>query len=158
MKSTHLACIAALTAAVMSVGCNMEPQTLESIRSVAQSVQGAAGVTPESLPITATTQVAVSFTPPFPDRVDPFSFPTGIDGEASEVTSPTMMQVKVLGFADVDEPRVFLRSRDTTRSMKVGDKADGIEVVAINVPAVELRMGSVVWTATMFDQAVPPSH
>jgi hypothetical protein len=69
-------------------------------------------------------------------------------------TITTVAQVEVLGFAEVDEPRVFLRTKETTKSLKVGDVTDGVEVIAIKPPAVELRMGSLVWTATMFDNTM----
>ena len=95
------------------------------------------------------------FDPPFPDRIDPFSFPDTAPVADSNSTSITMVaQVEVLGFAYVDEPRVFLKTRDTTKSLKVGDLTDGVEVVAINPPTVDLKMGTLVWTATMFDNTV----
>ena len=162
MKSTPLACLTGLAAILTLGGCGVETQTLESIREVVQTVHGTANdVSPATAsPATAEKTPEIAFEPPYPDRIDPFSFPAGFGaGGPAEVTSPSMMQVQVLGFADVEEPRVFLRSRETTRSLRVGDTVDGIEVLAIKAPAVDLRMGSLVWTATMFDQvAVPPAR
>lgn len=87
-----------------------------------------------------------------PDRVDPFSFPAGVaNSDQAGTTINTVAQVEVLGFANVDEPRVFLRTKGMIKSLGVGRVTDGVEVVAINPPEVELRMGSLIWTATMFD-------
>ena len=57
-----------------------------------------------------------------------------------------------MGFSNVRELQVFLRIDDRIRSLRVGEAFRGIKVVAIREPVVELRMGSLVWTATMFDK------
>ena len=136
---------------LLATGCGVDPETLDSLRDV---VNTSAGAPTEFIP---TEHVAIAdelqFDPPNPDRVDPFSFPIDAAGELDQPGTPitTVGHVEVLGFAEVDEPRVFLRTRQTTKSLAVGDTADGVEVIAIHPPAVDLRMGSLKWRATMFD-------
>ena len=136
--------------AALSVGCGVETETLEAWK---EAVHSSSIPSPASLAGSGASEpVDQHFEPPHPDRVDPFSFPTNVGpSDPAGPATVTVAQVHVLGFADVDQPRVFLRSGDRTGSLKVGEVANGVEVVAINPPAVELRMGSLVWTATMFD-------
>lgn len=94
------------------------------------------------------------FQAPYPERENPFSFPADV-ADANFLGGPahSVAQVQVVGFADVEEPRVFLRIRNETKSLAVGEQMDGVEVVKINPPAAELRLGSLLWTVTMFDRS-----
>jgi hypothetical protein len=137
-----------LAATMFSMGCGVEPETLKSLTEAVNTISAQQSLASQD----PFGQVDSVFDAPNPDRVDPFSFPAGApvsDQEGTTIT--TVAKVKVLGFANVDGPRVFLRAKETTKSLSVGDVTDGIEVVAIKPPAVELRMGSLTWTATMFD-------
>ena len=58
--------------------------------------------------------------------------------------------VEVRGFAEVEEPRVFLTLDGRTHSMPEKSRIGGIEFVKIKPPVVEWRRGNLVWTATMF--------
>ena len=137
--------------ALLTVGCGIEPATLESLRDV---VMTASAATEDQLPPEIESEV-VEFEPPNPDRVDPFTFPAGstlaADQPGTSIT--TAAQVDVLGFANVDGPRVFLRTKDIIKSLAVGESTDGVEVEGIHPPAVDLRMGSLRWRATMFDRS-----
>ena len=141
-----------LAMTLLCAGCGVKPETLESWQDAVQTISAQQSLASQGhTPLRAENVV---FEAPNPDRVDPFSFPDGApvsDQEGTTIT--TVAQVEVLGFAEVDEPRVFLRSKETTKSLRVGDVSDGIEVVAIKPPAVDLRMGTLIWTATMFDNA-----
>lgn len=132
------------------VGCGVEPETIESLREAvrATSAMGTDGVL-------AGQPVAnnLEFNPPSPDRIDPFTFPANAAMSADEpgTTITSAAQVQVLGFADVNGPRVFLRTKETTKLLAIGDKTDGVEVIGIHPPAVDLRMGSLEWRTTMFE-------
>lgn len=148
MKALFPCSLVALAALVS--GCSADPEALQSLQDAVNQVNLAAA---NDVLVPQVRSDEVEFTPPFPDRIDPFTFPAG----AAAVTQQTgtsitsAAQITVLGFAEVDQPRVFLRTRETTRSLVVGDTMDGVEVIAINPPTVDLRMGSLQWRASMFE-------
>lgn len=147
--------LALATAAVLVAGCGIEPETLESLRGMVQAASVAA---PTTTPLEAPEAEQTRFDPPHPDRVDPFAFPQGqslaVDSPSQPLTSS--VHVDVLGFAHVDEPRVFLRSNEVTRSLAVGDVIDGIQVIGIHPPAVDLQRGGLRWRATLFSNQDSP--
>lgn len=145
----RLAMAIAITLPV-TVGCGIQPETVTSFRrAAAQSIQHQASAATRL----DTTPVKAVFHPSYPDRKDPFSFPyeSTLESPGPDTSIKSAAQVDVVGFADLGQPRVFLRARDKTHSLTVGEKAYGVEVVEIRPPAVRLRMGSLTWTATMFD-------
>jgi hypothetical protein len=150
MSPKSIPILMAAILAALAAGCGVEPETLETLR---QAVNTVSTQTPLASQLDADLDaVDPRFHPPYPDRVDPFSFPADAPvADQAGTTLTTVAQVEVMGFAQIDEPRVFLRTKEMTKSLKVGDVTDGVEVIAIKPPAVELRMGSLVWTATMFD-------
>ena len=93
----------------------------------------------------------VVFTPPYPERVDPFRYPDDQIVSAGNESS-LVGRVQVLGFASVREPRVVLKIDETTHTPKVGDKPAGIEVVRITPPTVQLRRGQFSWSASLFEK------
>ena len=151
MKAKPTTILPAVIFAVLAVGCSIEPETLESLRQAVNTVSAQATPSAQTPAVEADRMV---FDPPHPDRVDPFSFPAAAPiADAPDPTITSVAQVEVLGFAHVDEPRVFLRTKELTKSLKIGDVIDGVEVISIDSPSVELRMGSLVWTASMFDNS-----
>ncbi len=155
----------ALLVVSLTVGCGVEPETLDSLRAAVETISSdgsglTSGLT-SGLPqgdgtendLNTSSGLADAFQPPHPDRVDAFSFTAGVEFNGQGSVETSVANVVVIGFANVREPRVFLRIEDQTRSLRVGEVANGIEVVAIREPVVELRMGSLLWTATMFDSA-----
>ncbi|QEG43542.1 hypothetical protein [Roseimaritima ulvae] len=86
---------------------------------------------------------------PFPERENPFLFPH--DRVQPVVPAAEVSQVRVLGFVEVDQPRVLLKVSDRTRTLAVGDAAQGVEVLAIEPPLVRLRQGNLTWNASLFD-------
>lgn len=139
---------------VASCGCSVEPETLDSLRAAVETIsnensspsRNADGLLEEHEVIEAT------FQPPHRDRKDAFAFADGIDVDNEGNTEASVTNVAVMGFSNVRELQVFLRIDDRIRSLRVGEAFRGIKVVAIREPVVELRMGSLVWTATMFDK------
>lgn len=151
MRAKPIKILTAVIFAVLAVGCSIEPETLESLRNAVNTVSAQASPTAQ---ISTEETAGLAFNPPHPGRVDPFSFPADAPiADHAGTTITSVAQIEVLGFAHVDEPRVFLRTKDLTKSLKTGDIVDGVEVISINAPTVELRMGSLVWTASMFDNA-----
>ncbi len=157
--------IAALVLLPTWVGCGVEPETLQSLAAAANSMQGAGG-SQEGGPFSAMTMLnpvlhtgepdegqgessVNGYVLPFPDREDPFHFPE--DASLAETPVSTVKRVEVLGFSNVDEPRVLVRTQNGVNSIRVGQKFDGIEVLEIHRPAVKLKIDNLVWTATMFD-------
>lgn len=140
---------------LICAGCGIEPETLTALKEAvdaAKAQHGLGGAPPQP-----TEVVEVGFEPLYPHRVDPFSFPgqaPGVTSQNESVSDPVSdgIAVQVLGFANVEEPRVLLRIKGNTKSLKAGDVEDGVEVVAIRPPAADLRIGTLLWTASMFDK------
>jgi hypothetical protein len=151
MTTRLIRIVVAFAAVSLTVGCGVDSETLGSLREAVETIRQPV---PAPRPIEATPVESPStFEPPHPDRVDPFSFPQDEQtAEPSGEIVPSVTQVEVLGFAHVDEPRVLLRTQGIVSSLRVGQSANGVEVIAIESPRVQLRAGSVVWTASLFDQ------
>lgn len=149
--------IAANGLAIMLVslsGCGVDPETLESLQAATSTISAAqVQVSPEITKGPATKSSKSQFTPANPDRLDPFTFPSDGNKESGAGSSmTTVAEIEVLGFANVGKPHVLLRSGETVRSMQVDESIDGIRVITINPPIVQLQMGTLIWTATMFDK------
>lgn len=88
---------------------------------------------------------------PYPMRTNPFRY-VGQDSEKSQtVGTGALNDLRVLGFADVGNPRVMLEIRNEAHSMAVGDSRHGIEVLEISPPHVRLKVANLTWNASMFD-------
>lgn len=148
---THLVSKLVLAGIALAIGgCGIEPETLDSLRDAVNSVSA---VSAADARLAAPDPENLQFTPPNPGRSDPFTYSSGTTMETDQpgTSITTASQVYVMGFANVDGPRVFLRTKEVTKLMAIGDKADGVEVIGIHPPAVDLRMGTLEWRATMFD-------
>ncbi|MEM9644582.1 MAG: hypothetical protein AAF989_06285, partial [Planctomycetota bacterium] len=133
------------------VGCGSDPETLESLRA---AVNRTSVSTDDSEDISdVDVNGEAEYQPPYPDRLDPFSLPEP-SGRAAEQAageaSVAAKQVVVMGFADLESPRVILKIGKQTKVMKVNDVAKGIRVLKIEPPRVQLTMENLTWTATMF--------
>ncbi|MDA8743719.1 hypothetical protein N9N28_03695 [Rubripirellula amarantea] len=170
--------LASVLVGVMAIplasGCGMNAATIDSIREVVE--QSSTGDVSQSSNADSDSPLSVAlsklkgeadgrgansgedpeftstYSPPFPDRDNPFYYPSR--GEEAEVNDATasVADIEVLGFASIHEPTVLLRTKSGVKSMKVGDRIDGVTVVSIREPVVELKLGTLVWTATMFDR------
>ena len=135
-------------------GCDSGAESIGAIRQATESftATGAFGAA-NSVAANANDARPVKFEPPFPYRQDPFSLPGGNVGQPAAFSPTKVADVKVIGFADVDIPRVILRIGEQTKIMKLGDRNSGVEVLNIKPPKVELKMDNLIWTAAMFDDA-----
>ena len=71
--------------------------------------------------------------------------------KVSDCTGATDRIVTVLA---IGEQHVRLRSGDKSRSETAEESIDGVRVIEIKPPKVRLQMGTLIWTATMFDKQV----
>ncbi|QDS91323.1 hypothetical protein FF011L_00520 [Roseimaritima multifibrata] len=86
---------------------------------------------------------------PFPERENPFLFPS--ETVVIQPVTAKMTDIRVLGFVKVDRPRVLLQVKNVSRTLAVGETTQGIEVVSIDPPSVKLRQGNLTWNASLFD-------
>ncbi|TWT82517.1 hypothetical protein CA13_39800 [Planctomycetes bacterium CA13] len=147
-----LAFVAILSVISFASGCSSESDLTSAIDSHAH--RNTANLTMFEAAGESTT-TPISYQPKYPDRVDPFRFP-GDEMPNSERKSKSSVekatQVEVLGFANLGEPKVILRTKKSTCALAVGETRDGVEVTDITPPAVKLKSGNLVWIVTMFDQ------
>ncbi len=140
---------------VGQTGCGVDSEALESLQS---AVRVASSPQPESptsnaQKVQSSPALEAQFVPSNPQRQDPFSFPDVANAaEQDNQALSTVSEVEILGFANVGTQHVLIRSGDKTKSLKVGQVIDGVRIVAINPPTVQLQMGTLLWTATMFDK------
>ena len=108
-----------------------------------------------------------SYTPLYPDRDNPFVYPADANNDAVVPTSTSVAEIQVMGFANVQshgksvngtkassamESKVLLKTDLGIKLLAVGEHVGQITVLRIDSPTVELKMGSLIWTATMFDR------
>ena len=163
-------------AMLLACGCSMESETLKSITEVVGQSTGSGMVAAvgksladssknSSVNPGSTGAPSTSFQPKFPDRANPFQYPTDASETVAVPTRTSVADIRVMGFADVvtrngENPdaanvakrRVLLQTSVGIKSLAVGDRIGQIQVLRIDPPAVELKMGSLIWTATMFDR------
>ncbi len=88
------------------------------------------------------------FTPPFPDRTDPFEPPKRAEGLVRRGDNPGET-VELKGFVNVDGPRVVLAIDGIISPLPVGGEKYGVRVIAIQPPSVVLQRGRSRWTASL---------
>ena len=139
-------------AGLLCAGCSLESDQIQQLTEMA-SKSASTSVAINSEKSGSASAKNVSFQPLFPERTNPFQFP-GYQGdsipESDSYQSQQAVQVRVLGFANVGQPRVILFSNGTTMALKEGEVARNIKVLQITEPTVKLQSGNLVWVATMF--------
>ena len=90
----------------------------------------------------------VAFEPPFPDRMDLFQAPKRDGRRGAKSTGQSETSVELLGFVDVNGPRVALAIGGLVTTIAEGDQQYGIEVISIQPPAVVLQRGRQRWQAS----------
>ncbi len=98
------------------------------------------------------------FAPPFPDRANPFDYVGAETAVPQQNLAGSLGDVRVLGFAKVGQQRVMLQLRGESLSLAVGDKRQGVEVLAISPPLVKLKLANLTWDVSMFDDKATPSR
>ncbi len=92
--------------------------------------------------------IQAEYQPPYPDRENLFLAPKR---SASHNNTPGTVQqsVELLGFANVEGPRVILSIDGNVVPMAEGGTASGIEVISIQPPTVVLQRDRERWQATL---------
>lgn len=85
-----------------------------------------------------------------PKRENPFAF-GGDYAVAVSQPETELSDLRVMGFAKTDQPRVVLRVRQQIATLGVGESFGGVEVIEVNPPSVNLKVGKNIWTASLFD-------
>ncbi len=108
----------------------------------------AANVEPSATLPQPTATAVDHFTPPFPDRSDPFDPPKRARGMArrSEDSGET---VELKGFVNVDGQRVVLDIDGIISPLPEGGERYGVRVISIQPPSVVLQRGRSRWTASL---------
>ncbi|MEQ8846340.1 hypothetical protein [Botrimarina sp.] len=89
------------------------------------------------------------YAPPFPERVNPFEPPKQSARTAQLAQGGASDSVVLLGFAEVDEPRVLLAINGAVKPLSSGEEAAGIRVLSIAPPRAVLQRGRTRWTASI---------
>jgi hypothetical protein len=121
-----------------------------------ESGQGTQGGAPTQSP--AAQKADVGFTPPYPDRKNPFVRV----GEAGESASPlrdatAAGEIQLRGFVNVGEPEVLLVLRGKAVALRAGDEHAGVKVLAISPPEVRLQVGERRWTKSLLYPGASPT-
>jgi hypothetical protein len=97
------------------------------------------------------------FTPPYPDRKNPFSRPgTALSTDYSLRDATAAGDIQLRGFANVARPRVLLVLRGKAVSLRAGDEHAGVKVLAISPPEVTLQVGQRTWTKSLVHPVSAP--
>ena len=88
------------------------------------------------------------FNPPFPDRTKLFQAPKRQGGSRVNSHDPSESSVELLGFVNVNGPRVALSINGLVTTVAEGDTQQGVEVISIQPPAVVLQRGRQRWQAS----------
>lgn len=133
--------------------CGDQSESVRAIREAVHMASNSANRQPlDSQPDASAADEA--FQTLNPDRDNPFEY-VGDGGSDDPSPSGTIaasaQQISVLGFVELDSPRVFVRIGEQTKVLKLGDTVGGLNVLEIDPPRVKFKMDNLVWTATMFD-------
>lgn len=95
----------------------------------------------------ATEQAA--WTPPFPNRNDPFQPPRYGRRRPRTDTADAADRVVLMGFANVGEPKALLAIDGVVTPLPEGGEAEGVKVFSIAPPKAVLQRGRTRWTASI---------
>ena len=90
----------------------------------------------------------LQFEPPFPDRISIFQAPRRQGRNRIQQSGQSEAAIELLGFVNVDGPRVALSFDGHVKTAAEGESYFGIEVISIQPPAVVLQRGRQRWQAT----------
>ena len=125
-----------------------EPAPLTAAPAIAEPEQEESKVTAVAEEDQPVEEEALAFEPPFPDRMDLFQAPKRHGRSTSKSSGQSETSVELLGFVDVDGPRVALAIGGLVTTIAEGDQQYGIEVISIQPPAVVLQRGRQRWQAS----------
>jgi hypothetical protein len=88
------------------------------------------------------------FEPPYPNRENLFLAPKRSSTHA-QTPGSVEQTVELLGFANVEKPKVILSINGEVFPISVGEQESGIEVISIQPPSVVLQRDRERWQATL---------
>lgn len=100
-------------------------------------------------PNDAAADQAAAYEPPFPDRTELFVVPQHQENRRITVDGQAEESVKLVGFVDVDGPRVVLSINGLILTIAEGTTHNGLEVISIQRSAVVLQRGRERWQASL---------
>lgn len=135
------------TAAVVPpvVPVTLKPQLLDSA-SLPPELTAEPRAEPDP-PVTSET-AEEPFEPPYPNRENLFLAPKRTSTHA-QTSGSTNQTIDLLGFANVDRPKVILSINGQVVPISEGEQQAGIEVISIQPPAVVLQRDRERWQATL---------
>ena len=159
----HIVTFPALTACgfVMFLGCGNQTAPTPSAKSVAQpSVPEAEKQTNAKSGKKQATQrqpadAPPPFSPPFPNRSDPFKRPNF--NQMVKTNSASQEDIKLRGFINVNGMQALLAINGRVQLVQEGERRQGVQVIKISPPNVILQKGRVRWTQRLFDTKTPPA-
>lgn len=103
---------------------------------------------PSSTTSETVAEAPAEFEPPYPNRENLFLAPKRNAATKKHVGS-TDQAIELLGFANVNGPRVILSINGNVTPLSEGSQEAGIEVISIQPPAVVLQRDRERWQATL---------
>lgn len=126
-----------------------EAPAAEAVDGSAPTADGSALASADNQAAMATQPPALdNFTPPFPERTDPFEPPKRAQTMVRRGDNPGET-VELKGFVDVDGPRVVLAIDGIIAPLPEGGEKYGVRVISIQPPSVVLQRGRSRWTASL---------
>ena len=104
---------------------------------------------PASATAKAPEEAVADYEYPFPDRTDLFEPRKHAARVARLSSGESTESVVLMGFADIDEPRVVLAINGEAKALRSGEEALGIQVISIDPPRAVLQRGRSRWTVSI---------
>ncbi len=118
----------------------------EVSKAAAEAAQEREPVVP---PAEAPEKPVADYEPPFPDRSDLFEPRKHAARVARLASGESTESVVLMGFANVDEPRVVLAINGEAKALRSGEEALGIQIISIDAPRAVLQRGRSRWTVSI---------
>lgn len=118
----------------------------EVTKAAEEAAQPSAPATPAG---EAPAEPIAAYDPPFPDRTDLFEPRKHAARVAKLSSGDSAESVVLMGFANLDEPRVILAINGEVKPLRSGEEALGIQVISIDPPRAVLQRGRSRWTVSI---------
>jgi hypothetical protein len=142
MNRTLLNLLSMIVVAVSTTGCGTQVDSL-----VSTSLQN---LSPERLSQKPKDReidvIPTRWSAPFPDRTNPFQMNDTSASLPMARLETQATDIVLLGFANVDRPKVMVKIRNETVTLGESDNHGGIRIVKITPPMVTLQQANLTWT------------
>ncbi len=134
---------------------NMAPKTILVSESSKKTEEQAKETKPNTdkqsvvKPKEASSKLAQAYTPPYPERLNPFQPPMNAPRVRTDNKQDSNSSVTLVGFANVGEPKVVLTIDGVVSPMSNGEEIAGVQVISIAPPNAVLQRGRNRWTASL---------